>query len=116
MIELDLLADHRLGFGNQAYPTLRGQLQDDPVRVVGVLSEMHCGPRGLSGALELRQVLVEVRGDRRLGRLHAVTKCAEVHFAHGAVTVGPPRLLKAGQIPAELGILDSPVEYRGKLG
>ncbi len=118
VVELDLLADHRLRLGDDLDLMIRRDLRDDPIRLVGVLGEVDDRAGRLCRLDELAEVVVDVVDRLSLGALHRVPHALELDVGHHVGAVTPPRLLEVGEAHRESLVghrgVESPLE-RGVL-
>ncbi len=104
VVKVDLLADHRLGFGDDRHAAGFGQLPHDPVRRLGVRRVVNGDAVPLGSGLEAGQLGVQVGDDAGLDRLHPIPEVGEIHLRDGRSPRLPPRLLEGRQVAGETGV------------
>jgi hypothetical protein len=104
VIEVDLLAHHRLRLDDLASVVPAANLEGDPVRIPRVAGMMDNRSGRLRRALKLAQVVVQAILDPLLGGFELLAEHLELDFLDRRVAVASPVALVARDIGREPGV------------
>ncbi len=105
MVELDLLADHRLALDDQIDTPLLTNLANQIHGIGSRGGGMHLGPSAFGLAGELRQEIVQLIGDVGFDRLELDPHPLEIDLFERPIPVAAPVLLVGADIASQHGVV-----------